>query len=68
MEEMNVKISYQNREAFDDNLLVDRIWVAVQHVLHHVGKAQLSAEKTRLVKTNVKIAASFDSFSHFLIF
>jgi len=36
---------YQDREAFDDHLLVDGLGVAIEHGLHHVREAQLSAGK-----------------------
>ena len=38
-----VRRSYQDREAFNDDLLVDGLRVRVEHRLHHVCEAQLSA-------------------------
>ncbi len=39
--------NYQNWETFDDDLLVDRLGVPVQHVLDQVGKTKLGAKKIK---------------------
>ena len=49
MHRVTIFNNYQNWETLDDDLLVDRLRVPVQHVLDHVGKTKLGArERKRL--------------------